>query len=452
MTLMPCLRLAGMAALMSLAVVGCGRKTGPLQPWPLITDPIVFQDTFTGAVEFQAFAGSKLDALGTDTSEQYDGSGCLKITVPNPGGGYAGGAFVASEERNLSGNDALTFYAKASRAVPLEVAGLGNDNTGTSKFEAKWSGIPLTTTWKKYVIPIPLPEKLGAERGLFFFAGGPQGGAGFTMWLDEVKFEKLGTISNPRPALTALTLNSVVGATVPITGTRVTFSVEGTDRLVEHSPAYFTYASSDPGVATVADAVIRVVGEGTATITARLGAVDATGAITVNATAPPAAPAPSPTVPAGDVLSLFSNAYANVTVDTWSAGWDLADVADLEIGGDDVKLYTNLTYAGIEFATQPIDASTMTHFHMDLWVPTGSLFKVKLVDFGANGVFGGGDDREHELSFNASSIPPLATGAWVGLEIPLTDFINLTTRAHLAQLIISGDTRTVYADNIYFHR
>ncbi len=166
--------------------------------------------------------------------------------------------------------------------------------------------------------------------------------------------------------------------------------------------------------------------------------------------APPSVPdvaAPTPTVPAADVISLFSNAYTNVTVDTWSAVWDMADVADVQIVGNDTKLYTNLTYAGIEFTSQTIDATAMSHFHMDIWTPDPTAlpaaFRIKLVDFGANGIYGGGDDTEQELSFNASSTPPLASNAWVSYDIPLSAFTNLTTRGHLAQLVISGDPNTV---------
>ena len=83
-------------------------------------------------------------------------------------------------------------------------------------------------------------------------------------------------------------------------------------------------------------------------------------------------------------------------VSTWSADWDFADVSDETVGTDDIKKYENLAYAGIEFASPTIDASTMTHFHIDAWTPvavTGATeFKVKLVDFGADGAFGGGDD------------------------------------------------------------
>ncbi len=169
----------------------------------------------------------------------------------------------------------------------------------------------------------------------------------------------------------------------------------------------------------------------------------------------PAVPAPTPTEPAGEVTSLFSNVYTNVTVDTWSAVWDMADVADVQIMGDDTKLYTNLVFAGIEFTSQVLDVSDHTHFHMDIWTPDPTIdpnvFRIKLVDFGPDGVWGG-DDSEHELTFNEFSNPPLMTGQWVEFDIPLSDFAGLTNLTSMAQLIIQADPgpNTVYIDNIYF--
>jgi hypothetical protein len=95
----------------------------------------------------------------------------------------------------------------------------------------------------------------------------------------------------------------------------------------------------------------------------------------------------------------------------------------------------------------------MTHFHLDVWIPDVTTFKVKLVDFGADGAFDGGDDVEHELTFDGASTPAMVAGSWVGLDIPLASFTGLTTRAHLAQLIVSSNSRaTAYVDNVYFHR
>ena len=249
MTLRTSMRLAGALALALLATTGCSRDPGPLGPWPLSTDPVVFQDAFTGAVEFQAFGNSQLDALSTDAAEQFLGTGCIRVTVPT--GNYAGGAFVTTKPRDLTGNNALTFYARASRSVSMAVAGLGNDNTGTSRFEASRSTIPVTTTWTKFVVPIPLPARLAAERGLFFFAAAPQGGSGYVLWFDEIRFENLPEVTNPRPALTSQTLNTFVGASTGVTATQTTFSLGPADSVVVgHMPGYFDFATSDPAVAT----------------------------------------------------------------------------------------------------------------------------------------------------------------------------------------------------------
>ncbi len=169
----------------------------------------------------------------------------------------------------------------------------------------------------------------------------------------------------------------------------------------------------------------------------------------------PTVAAPTPMYPQSQVISLFSNAYTNVPVDTWSADWDNADVTDVQVDGNDTKLYTNMVFAGIEFISQTVDATSMTNFHMDIWTPDATalpaVFRIKLVDFGADGAFGGGDDVEHELTFDANSTPALATAEWVSFDIPLSDFVGLTTLGHLAQLVISGDPNTVYVDNVYFH-
>jgi hypothetical protein len=447
--------LAG-ALLVALAATGCARSHGarPLQAWPLSTDPVVFTDEFNGAVEFQAFGNSKLDALSTDNTNQYLGASCIRVDVPNAGG-YAGGAFVASQSRDLSGYTALTFYAKASRNITVDVLGLGNDNTGTSRLEARRNAVSVTTAWTKFTVPIPSPRKLTSERGMFFFAAAPNLGTGYVLWFDEIRFERA-VVSNPRPAITAQTLTAFVGGSTAVAGQRDTFLVDGVNHvLVSHMPGWFTYASSNPDVATVSDdGTVRVLTEGTAVITARLDTTLAAGAVTVNAE--PFAPgmAPTPTVPAGDVISIFSDAYANRPVDKWSADWDRADLTELAIDGNHLKMYSNLVYAGIEFTTRTIDAAAMNAIHLDVWIPSGTTFKVKLVDFGANGVYEqGGDNSECELTFDAATTPAISTGSWLGLDIPLASFTTLTARAHPAQLILSSsDVRTVYVDNIYFHR
>jgi len=195
-----------------------------------------------------------------------------------------------------------------------------------------------------------------------------------------------------------------------------------------------------------------VVGDGTAVITAQLDSVDVNGSITLRSTTPPMTPPDPPTLPPGDVISLFSGPYTDVPVDRWTTDWDITELQELTIAGDKVKAYTDLVFAGIEFITETIDATSMTHFHLDLWIPKGDVFRIKLVDFGPDNAFGGGDDSEHEIAMPADFDPPLVPGQWVSVDLPLSAFLNLTGRANLAQLIISGDPGTAYIDNVYFHK
>jgi hypothetical protein len=431
------------------------RDSNPLGPAPLPTGPMIFTDAFASGVDFQAFSGSKLDALSLDTDIKFRGTASLRIRVPAPGdpsGGYAGGAIVANVPRDLSAYNAVTFYARASQAVTLDVAGLGNDNTGTSLYTAQRDGIALTTAWAKYTIAIPLASRLTSERGLFFFAEGAEGSTAYDIWIDDLMYETLGTVTNPRPTVAPLTASQEIGGTQQLVGTAVTYSVDGVDQTVAAAPAYFTFSSSNPAVATVsATGLVTVLSAGSTNITASLGSTPAVGTIALSATAPPAVAAPTPTRDAANVISLFSDAYTDVPVSTWAAEWSAADVADATIAGNAVKKYTNLVFAGIEFTSPPVNATGMTHFTMDVFVSDASNFRIKLVDFGANGVFDGGDDSEHEVVLSTSSTPALTAGAWSTLSIPLSAFTGMTGRTAIAQLIIVGSSPTTYVDNVYFY-
>lgn len=171
---------------------------------------------------------------------------------------------------------------------------------------------------------------------------------------------------------------------------------------------------------------------------------------TAAATAPTSA-APTPDLPADDVISLFSDAYTAVPVDTWRTDWSAATLEDLSISGNAVKKYSGLTFVGIETVGTQIDASDMTHFNTDVWTADATEIRIKLVDFGANGAYdGGGDDVEHEITISNPE-----KGTWISLHIPLTDFSGLTTRANISQLIYSAQpagSATIFIDNVYFSK
>jgi hypothetical protein len=161
--------------------------------------------------------------------------------------------------------------------------------------------------------------------------------------------------------------------------------------------------------------------------------------------------APTPVFVGTDVISMFSNSYTNKTVNTWRTDWSAATLEDLQIKGNDVKKYSSLNFVGIEtVGANVIDASSMDRFYFNAWTPNLTSLKVKLVDFGADGSFGGGDDKEHELTLTAPTL-----NAWNTYDLPLSSFTGLTTKAHIAQYILVGTPSgagTVFIDNVLFRK
>lgn len=443
--------------------LGCERTLDELEPATFPADGNVFLDGFSAGLQYAAFGGSDVTAFQAVDEGAYEGTSVMRFSVPDfddPKGAYAGGTFFVPGGRDLSGFNVLTFWAKASQAATIDVLGFGND-LGANRYITTVSNTPVNTNWRKYYIPIPDPEQLKQEGGMFFYSEGPEDGRGYTFWIDEVRFEKLGTIAHGEAGIfdgQNLSVFSETGATFTANGFAVFNLPTGVNQRVEAAPAYFTYTSSNPQVASVSPlGIITVTDAGEATITAKLGDLDAVGSLKINSTgAPvmPSTPAPTPVIPSADVISIYSNAYTNVPIDFLNGYWQFSTTQseEIQVQGDDIVRYSQLNFVGIQFTAPTLDISTMTHFHLDIWTPDPTAlpaaFKVLLVDIGADGDFGGNDNSSHEITLTS---PTLQTENWVSLDLPLSSFPGLTGRQHLAQIVLSGDLSNVFADNIYFY-
>ncbi|MEZ4684623.1 MAG: carbohydrate binding domain-containing protein [Bacteroidia bacterium] len=452
------------AAFVVVAISSCARDFEELEPATFPTNGDVFIDGFSSGLAYAAFGGSKVTAFDVDNDVVFDGEASMRFEVPDagdPNGGYAGGVFYDPGGRDFSGYDALTFWIKASQPATLDEIGFGND-LGESRFLVTMPPLPMNTNWKKVIIPIPDPAKLTRATGMLYYAEAPENDKGYTFWIDEVKFEKLGTLAHPKASILEgqdRTVLAETGEVIAVTGLTSTYNLPtGVDLTVRAASGFFTFSSSETAVATVTESGdIRVLDAGTTVITGKLGEIEATGSLTIESSgAPirPQGPAPTPTVNPDSVISLYSNAYTNVPVDVWNTYWEFstAETEEIQINGDDVLRYKNLNFVGIEFASQTIDVSEMTHFHIDIWTPDNTAppaaFKVLLVDFGPDNTFAGGDDASHELTFTS---PLLQTEQWVGIDVPLSQFAGLVTKANLAQMVLSGDLPNVFVDNVYFY-
>ncbi len=172
------------------------------------------------------------------------------------------------------------------------------------------------------------------------------------------------------------------------------------------------------------------------------------------------APAPidapeTPMLAEGDVKSLFSDAYTDVPVDTWSAEWDDAYQEDVMIAGNTVKkVYFGRSqggFLGVDFSSNSFDASVYTHFHMDYWIADdftpGQILNPKW----SNHAPTGGEINAFEYT---NAIGDGQSGTWRSIDVPISSFAaGSTIRDNLAQLIIAtGQTlEVVYLDNIYLY-
>ncbi len=453
--------IAKLAFLIFLMFTSCTRDEENLELAKFPNTPEVFIDGFSSGLKYAAFGGSKVTAFDVDNQVKFQGASSMRFDIPNaddPGGGYAAGIFLTDDGRDLSEYNALTFWVKATQSATVNEIGFGF-TFEEEKYRTSIKGMPVTTAWVKQIVPIPDASKLNIERGLLYFVDEPDNGLGYTFWLDEVKFEKLGTLAHKEPKI--LNGNDKVetgvnNSSIAIDGLSVSVNLpNGVDQIVSTSPAYFNFTSSDNNVATVNEAgLVSVINTGSAIITAKLDGIDALGSLTITSQGE-FKHAPIPTANPADVISLFSNSYTNVPVEYYNGYWQPYQTtlsADFEIDGDDVLSYNNFNFVGIQFSAPSINATKMTHLHMDLFIPNAvnpsDKFAVKILDLGSNGIF---DSTDPTKSAIFGSPVPLISGDWISLDISLS---GLSSKDKLAQIImenLGSSLSSFYLDNIYFY-
>ncbi len=167
--------------------------------------------------------------------------------------------------------------------------------------------------------------------------------------------------------------------------------------------------------------------------------------------APPAGPTDSPTAPTADatnVVSVFSDAYTDITTNH-NPGWGQSGSVSTSFDsgdGNNVMLYSNFNFQGTDLTST--DLTAMEKLHIDIWVADASVRTIKVSPIG------GGETLV---------TVPVTSGAWNSVDIPLSSFtaVNFTAVGQLkfdGQFAADGTTADtavrsdVYLDNIYFYR
>jgi hypothetical protein len=199
--------------------------------------------------------------------------------------------------------------------------------------------------------------------------------------------------------------------------------------------------------------------------------------IHTNATPPPAGPTvAAPTPPAraaADVKSIFSNAYTPIAANlnyagadgqpsnnnTFNTSWCAATTSLVQVAGNDTHKVTGLGCEGVSFLDARFDATSFTHFHIDMWTPTATLDKSFNIKFSN---WNGGTQETNALEYsmtNANVLTNPNPGTWYTFDIPLSSFTCVgptvnpcPSRTDFTQFIITSNLGTVYYDNLYLHK
>ncbi len=371
----------------------------------------------------------------------YEGT---KLWAVHANAGSWFGMGIDNKYINLSGytTGALKFHFKTTY-------------TGQFKFGIKtgdgesWINIPagsnlygLVRDGNWHEVSIPLSDFLNTAAGrycdymsvkaAFMFAGdAPAAAADF--YLDNIYFAK----NTVTPTLGVFTVPAKILG-------EAAFALTAPS---SNSTGAFSFSSSNTSVAMINGNTITITGVGTAVITATQSSSGTYGSASVSSNFVVTMPVPiiaAPTPPvrnANDYISLFSNAYTNVSGTDWFPNWNQTTiVTEVAIAGNATKKYTNFNYQGVQLVNI-VNASAMTYIHLDLWTPDCAGFDVYLIN------------TSPVLAEQKVTVTPTFLG-WNSYDIALSQYtsIALNNLTQLKLVSTPSGTTTAYLDNIYFWR
>ena len=162
---------------------------------------------------------------------------------------------------------------------------------------------------------------------------------------------------------------------------------------------------------------------------------------------PPSTAAPTPPARnAADVLSVYSDAYSNLS-SNFDAGWCGAGAVEtVQIAGNNTVSYKGNDCQGI-ILDNGVDASAFTKMHIDVYIAqevdiTGKVFNLKFV--------GTPTTQVAEYNFNGGSTPPLTVGSWISIDID----IDLSTIGDWKEFGITSNVKDsgLWYDNFYIYK
>ena len=296
----------------------------------------------------------------------------------------------------------------------------------------------VTGTWRSVDIPM---AQFGASLNkskITQILLDPQLG-GSTVYVDNFYFYRAAT-GAPTPTIGALTVPAkVIGdASFDLTAPS------------SNSAGGFTFTSSNESVATISGTTVTIVGAGSSIITATQAAAGSYGAGSTQATLVVSlnVAAPTPTIPADRVLSVYSGAagYGTLADTNFYPNWAQAtQYAQVDVVGNPTLRYSNLNYQGIQLGSV-LDITSYDSVHVDIY--GAGTTAVNFVVINQEGGAGSSDVKREALT--AITLNP----GWNSVVIPVASLTSITPGFELnrvGQLMFTG-SGTIYVDNIFFSK
>jgi len=295
--------------------------------------------------------------------------------------------------------------------------------------------------WNSYDIPLTAFTSQGlAISDLIQFK--LVGSGGKTVYLDNLYFYN----SDPTPDAQAPTAFTATKGAVAADAVTLLLTATDNSGAVNYEITYGTTTVKTSGVSGVQKSFQVTSLTGATAYSFSVVCKDATGNVASNnpivitaTTLTPLPAAPTPTIEATHVISIFSDTYTNVAATDFNPGWGQATVQSMVLlGGNNAIKYANLNYQGIAIGSA-VNASAMNKLHVDVYPLDETSLQITPISPATPA------NKEFSIA-----LTPLNLNAWNSYNIPLASFTGVNM-ANVIQFKFTGSGgKTMYIDNLYF--
>jgi hypothetical protein len=274
----------------------------------------------------------------------------------------------------------------------------------------------------------------------FKFDGG--NGSTTAIYIDNLYFWKTGAAPGTDATLSALEVDGTPIAGFTPNSLPYFLELPGGTTVV---PQITLATTTDASASTTITQATAIPGDATVLVTSQDGTNTQTYTVSYYIGAPNTdAPTP-PARNAGDVISIFSDAYSNIGGANYNPFWQQSGFGSASSSfeptgaggsGNVVLAYPKFNYQGIEFNSIQ-DISSMNFLHLDIWTVDGVAPNIT--------VLSSGTEIPHAI--------PNGDGAWQSIDIPVAGITgDLTNAIQFKFDGGNGSTTAIYVDNLYFYK